>query len=262
MKFAIVQITSVLDPEVNLNKINSLISDATAKGAKAIFLPEVFYSMNDGTGPSPYLVEEGNEHYKKIVSLAKSHGVYLLGGSVAYKSGDKVLNRTYNIDPKGNIIGVYDKNNLFSVSLESKKQKLVLDEASVYTAGSELNITKFEEWTLGTSICFDLRFPQVFQEYFKAGCNILSVSSAFTVPTGKAHWHTLLKARAIETQSYVVASNQYGVHNEKISTYGHSLVVDPWGEIICDLGEGEKYEIFEPDLSYVQQVRNRIPLLK
>ena len=118
------------------------------------------------------------------------------------------------------------------------------------------------QFKIGLSICFDLRFPELFRNYSSQGANVLSISSAFTVPTGKAHWHTLVRARAIENQSYVVASAQWGKHNDKMSTFGHSLVVDPWGEVLVDAEEGEKIVFAEFSLDRIKSVRERLDVLR
>lgn len=262
MKIGAIQLQSVLDPEQNLKTIRKFLGEARGTGTTAVFLPEVFYSMSDGTKPSPYLVEGKNSHYEAIRSLARDSGLYLLGGSAATRVDGKVLNRAYNFDPTGEEIGLYDKINLFSCDLSKHPSNTVINEGSVYTAGTAAKLLEIGEWKLGLSICFDLRFPELFRTYSAKGANLLSVSSAFTVPTGRAHWHTLVRARAIENQCYVVASAQWGKHNDRISTFGHSLIVDPWGEILADAGEGEGIIYAELDLSRVEQVRNRLNVLR
>jgi len=260
MKIAIIQLTSVLDPKTNLNKIHSLIHDAKKSDPKleAIFLPEVFYSMSDGNGATPYLVEGENEHYQNIQNIAIKHNVFVLGGSAATLVDGKVFNRSYNFSPKGVELGLYDKIHLFSVNLTEGNQQTNLNEGRVYSSGKSLKTINFGDFNLGLSICFDLRFPELFRRYHKLGVNILSISSAFTVPTGKAHWEILLRARAIENQSYIVASAQYGKHNEKISTYGHSMIIDPWGKVIAECDDGENLKIAEIDLKLVNEVRARM----
>lgn len=262
MKIGAIQLQSVLDPKTNIVTIRKFLIEAKDNGAEAVFLPEVFYSMSDGTKPTPYLVEGKNEHYEVIRSLAKDSGLFILGGSAATLFDGKVMNRSYNFDPQGNEITTYDKMNLFRVDLSKHPSQTVVDEAKVYTAGNTPKMIPVKEFTLGLSICFDLRFPEVFRAYSSQGANILSISSAFTVPTGKAHWHTLVRARAIENQSYVVASAQWGKHNEKMSTFGHSLIVDPWGEILSDAGEGEKIIFAELSMEKIEAVRARMSVLR
>lgn len=258
MKIAAIQMRSVLDFEENLEKIRRFLKEAKENGATAAFLPEVFYSLGDGTKASPHLVDGNDDHYENIKNLARNAGLYILGGSAASLKNGKVVNRSFNFAPDGTDLGEYDKMNLFAVDLSKHPSNTVIDEARIYARGNSPKVIEFEGFKLGLSICFDLRFPELFRSYSFAGAEILSISSAFTVPTGKAHWHTLVRARAIENQCYVVAAAQWGVHNEKISTYGHSLIVDPWGEILADAGEGEKVIYAEVDREKLESVRGRL----
>lgn len=262
MKIGVIQLTSVLDPAVNLEKIRGFLKEAKAQGAEAVFLPEVFYSISDGTKPTPYLVEGHNEHYLAIQKLAKDSGLYILGGSAATLVNGKIMNRSYNFGPDGAELVLYDKMNLFAVDLSKHPSNTVIDEARIYTAGNSPKILPLKEFNIGLSICFDLRFPELFRSYSSQGANVLSISSAFTVPTGKAHWHTLVRARAIENQSYVIASAQWGQHNDKISTFGHSLIVDPWGEVLADAGDGEKIIFAELSKEKIEGIRARLNVLR
>lgn len=251
MRIAVLQLTSVLDYKVNLATIRRLLKEAKEQGAEAAFLPEVFYSMSDGLTPTPYLVEEGNEHYNEIKKLATDFQMALIGGSAATLKDGKVVNRAYNFDKAGRDLGHYDKINLFACDLPDKK----ISEARNYTAGSEYKMVELDSRKIGLGICFDMRFSELGLHYRMNGAEVLTYPAAFTVPTGKAHWHTLLRARAIENQCFVVAAAQWGHHNEKMQTYGHSLVVDPWGDIILDLGEGEKVGVVNLDFSKVDLIR-------
>jgi predicted amidohydrolase len=262
MKIGVVQLRSVLDPAENIATIRRFLGDARAAGAKAVFLPEAFYSLSDGTQPTPYLVDGHDGHYEAIRGLARDSGLYILGGSAATAVAGKVMNRSYNFSPAGEDLGIYDKMNLFAVDLSRHPSNTVIDEARVYTAGGAPKMIDVEGFTVGLSICFDLRFPEVFRTYSYNGATVLSISSAFTVPTGRAHWHTLIRARAIENQCYVVASAQWGQHNEKISTFGHSLVVDPWGEVLVDAEEGEKIVFAELSREKLEAVRGRLNVLR
>jgi predicted amidohydrolase len=262
MKVGVIQLQSVLDPQVNLKTIRKFLTEAKDEKAIAVFLPEVFYSMSDGTRPTPYLIDGHNEHYEAIRSLAKDSGLYILGGSAATSLDGKVVNRAFNFDPFGVEIATYDKMNLFACDLSKHSSNQIIDEATVYTKGVKPQMLEVEGYSIGLSICFDLRFPEFFRAYSSQGANVLSISSAFTVPTGKAHWHTLVRARAIENQSYVVASAQWGQHNEKLSTYGHSLVVDPWGEVLADAGEGEKIVFADFSFDRIKSVRERLNVLR
>lgn len=258
MKVGIIQLTSVLDPEKNIRKIKNYLIQAKKQSLKAVFLPESFYSMDDGKKATPFLVKTGNTHYRNIQNLAKESGLYLIGGSAATEVKGIILNRTYSFDPIGRKLPHYDKINLFSINAASSKNKNLINEKNIYTPGIRPQMIKLENWKIGLSICFDLRFPELYRHYSKKGANILSVSSAFTVPTGKAHWQSLLRARAIENQSFVLAAAQWGTHNKKISTFGHSLIIDPWGKILADAGEGEKLMTAVLDFHLLKRIRARL----
>jgi predicted amidohydrolase len=258
MKVGIVQLTSVLDFETNLKKIRSFLQEAKDRQVEAVFLPECFYSMSDGTGPTPYLVNGENEHYVNIQKLASDYSLYILAGTAAAIGGGNVVNRTYNFSPEGKDLGCYDKINLFSCNIQKDGKSKVIDEGKVYTPGEDYKIIDALGIKIGLGVCFDLRFPEMALSYREKGAQILTYSSAFTIPTGKAHWHTLVKARAIENQCYVIAPAQWGENNDKIQTYGHSLIVDPWGEVLADAKEGEKLIVADLNFDKIEEVRNSV----
>nr|VFJ95706.1 MAG: Predicted amidohydrolase [Candidatus Kentron sp. LFY] len=257
MKIGIIQICSVLDYEQNLDKIRALLHEAKLRQLTRVFLPECFYSMPDGTTPGPYLIDADNqddEHYRNIRRLATDYAISILGGSASTKKGAAIVNRSYNFDKYGNDLGHYDKMHLFSCELGSK----IIDESNLYTPGTTPAMIRDQGLKIGLSICFDLRYPCLYQDYAKNGADILSIPAAFTIPTGRAHWHTLIRARAIENQCFVVAPAQWGQNNDKIETFGHSLIVDPWGEILADAEEGEKLMSADIDLGKIASVRKAI----
>lgn len=254
VEIALYQLCSSLDYKENLEMIERAAQKVSQKKVKYLFLPECFYSMSNGLKPTPYLVEQGNEHFKHISDIAKKNEIYLLAGSVAYKKDNQVINRALNFAPDGSLIDFYDKIHLFSCDLNNK----AINESDIYTPGSTPKIIEVDKLKIGLGICFDVRFPEMGRDYSANGANLLTYSSAFTVPTGKAHWHTLLKARAIENQAFVVAAAQWGEHNERIRTYGHSLVVDPWGEVLLDAKEGEGLHFTTLNLSRVNEVRKSV----
>lgn len=258
-KIAVIQMTSVLDYRENLEKLNLFLKEAKAQKAEAAFLPECFYSMSNGVEPSPFQVHKDNEHYENIRTLAKTHEIYLLGGTAAtsYKKGS--INRTYNFSPTGEDLGHYDKIHLFSCDIKnSKGEHKKIDEGDIYIPGKEPKLLKAMDLNIGLGVCFDLRFAEMAAEYKKNKADLLTFSSAFTVPTGKAHWEVLLRARAIENQCFVVASAQWGRNNEIISTYGHSMVIDPWGKVIANAEEGEKVICATIDLSEIEKVEKSV----
>ena len=264
MKIAAIQICSVLDYRENLQKIQHFIDlakiDFENRGEKleAVFLPEVFYSISDGTCPTPYLVKTGNEHYKNIQRLAQENDIYIIGGTAATEENGKIFNRTYNFSSNGTALIHYDKIHLFKLDLSKHSKKTILDETAIYTAGNNPVLLDLDPWKIGLGVCFDVRFPELFRYYFSQGANVLTAASAFTIPTGKAHWETLLRARAIENQSYMVAAGQWGTHNNRISTYGHSMIIDPWGEVLACAEDGEGYITAELKLSELEKFRARL----
>ena len=260
LKIAVIQISSGLDYKANLLKIKTHLKNIKEEKIDLVFLPECFYSLSDGKAPSPYLVEEENEHFKNIQSLATEFGVYLVGGSVAYKDGENILNRSYNFNPRGEVIGIYDKINLFACDILKDGKRKKVNEGDIYTSGNTPKIIEVKGFKIGLAICFDLRFPNLLLNYYREKVDLLTFSSAFTVPTGKAHWHTLLRARAIEGQCYVVASAQCGQNHEKVRTFGHSLIVDPWGEVLGDAKDEEGVIVSTISKEKIEETRSRIQL--
>ncbi len=263
MRIGVLQICSELNPEDNLIKIRKYLQEAKDKGVFAVFFPETFYSMGDGVTRTPYLVQKNNEHFIKIKNLAVDYGMYILGGSATTLDMGLTYNRAYNFTPAGELLGTYDKVHLFSCDLESAPGvKKVQNEHFIYASGNTPKMIQAGPLKIGLSICFDLRFPEMYRHYALNGANLLTVSSAFTVPSGRAHWHTLIRARAIENQCFVVAANQWGAHNDNLQSYGHSLVVDPWGDILCDATEGEKLLVVDLNLDKINSVRKAIKVFE
>ncbi|MCB9092598.1 MAG: carbon-nitrogen hydrolase family protein [Halobacteriovoraceae bacterium] len=254
MKIAVLQMTSGLDPKENLKKIHNLCADLKDKGVECLFLPECFASMSNGHQPSPYPMSYDSESYGQLLELAKTYQVNVIGGTSPFLENGKVYNRALNINKKGELINYYNKIHMFACNIGELKIK----ESNLFAVGDKPQTLEIGEWKIGLSVCFDVRFPELYWHYREQGCNLITISAAFTVPTGKAHWHTLVRARAIETQSYVVASCQWGANHPSISTFGHSMVVSPWGEVLVDLGEGEKLGYCELDLNLVSEVRRKV----
>jgi predicted amidohydrolase len=257
IKIGVYQLTGSLDFQVNLDKIRIAAQKCNDSNADYLFLPECFYSMGNTKEITPYVVELDGEHYNNIKNIAKDFNINILAGSAATKVSGEIVNRAYNFSSEGEDLGFYDKRNLFACDLGKGKS---VCEADLYKSGNDAKLIELDSFKIGLGICFDVRFSKTNSEYREMGANVLTYSSAFTVPTGKAHWHTLLRARAIESQCFVIAPAQWGKHNDTVETYGHSLVVDPWGEVILDLENGEKLGFCELDFSLVDKVRGRIPL--
>lgn len=266
-KIALLQMNSHYEASKNLEAVETAAKKSIEEGAEALFLPECFYSMSDGLAATEYLVEgdlqkrKEDEHYQAIQRISQL-GIALIGGSAATRDRDNVVNRTYNFSKDGEDLGHYDKINLFSCDIQKENQRKAIDESDIYTPGTEPQLIEWEGIKIGLGICFDLRYPEMARSYVEQGAKILTFSSAFTVPTGRAHWHTLVRARAIENQCFVVACAQVGKHNERIITYGHSLVVDPWGEIILDAKDEEGLFFVELNLERIDEVRKSVKVFK
>jgi predicted amidohydrolase len=204
--------------------------------------------------------EDEDEVLAACREAAKQHGIWLHIGSLAVLvDGAKVANRGFVIDREGNIRARYDKIHLFDVDLPTGES---WRESNVYSAGAGVVLVNGTPiGKLGLTICYDLRFPGLFARLAEADADVISVPAAFTVPTGRAHWHVLLRARAIEAGLFVVAAAQVGRHEDGRQTFGHSLVIDPWGEVLLDMGEDKGVGFADVDLARISDVRSRIPAL-
>ncbi len=228
-----------------------------------IFTPEMsgLLDRNRARSATQIQPEAQDIVLEAVQGAAKESGIWVALGSLAIKHDDetgKRANRSYVIDDTGQIRARYDKIHLFDVDLPNGES---WRESSAYEPGARAVVQASPIGTLGLSICYDMRFPQLYQSLSGAGAQILAIPAAFTVPTGKAHWHILLRSRAIENGCWVVASAQTGVHEDGRSTYGHSLVISPWGDIILDMEVDAGIGYADIDLSLVADVRARIPVL-
>lgn len=251
------------DVERNLEAAGRLIREAARGGAHYVQTPEVTTLMElDRTklflGTKP---EDGNPALAQFRALARELGIWLHVGSMGILVAvDKLANRGFLIAPEGSIAARYDKIHLFDVDLPGGER---YRESNNIAPGRQAVLADLPWGTLGLTICYDLRFPHLYRALAKAGARFIAIPSAFTVPTGKAHWHALMRARAIETQCYVLAAAQAGRHENGRLTYGHSLVVDPWGEIVAEAGESETGVVFaDVDAAVVLEARARLPSLE
>ncbi|AMO72167.1 carbon-nitrogen hydrolase family protein [Sphingorhabdus sp. M41] len=262
MKIALAQMCSGIDPEENARQFRSLAVEAASGGAAMIFTPEMtgLLDRNRLRAAEMIRTEEDDVLLSTARSQARKSRIWVHLGSLAIKasgdSGEKWLNRSYLINPDGEITARYDKIHLFDVDLSTDE---TLRESSAYVGGHNAVVASIPDATLGLSICYDVRFPGLYEALTNAGADILAVPAAFTVPTGKAHWEILLRARAIEAGAFVVAAGQCGQHEDGRSTYGHSMVIDPWGEILLDMGEEAGLDFCDLDLGKVAEVRSRVP---
>jgi len=259
---ACVQLRSGDDMAENVRAASALIREAKAQGADFIATPEntALMAADGGAKLEKSFPEEADPALPSLRALAEELGVWLLIGSLAIKVSDtKTANRSFLIDPKGQVAARYDKIHLFDVDLPSGERY----RESATVAGGDRAVTADLPWgKLGLSVCYDLRIPLLYRTLAQAGAFMLSVPSAFTETTGKAHWHVLLRARAIENGAFVIAPAQGGSHPGGRQTYGHSLIVAPWGEVLAEAGTDPCVIVADIDPALAQEARARIPSLR
>lgn len=263
MRIALFQARTGIDPAVNARKLVAAVEEAASAGAGMLFTPEMSGLLDrDRDRAALHLRREEEDPVLAAVrEAAASAGIWVHLGSLALlaESGDKLLNRGFVIDGEGAIRACYDKIHLFDVDLATGES---WRESAAYARGDRAVLVDSPVGRLGLSICYDLRFAALYGALSDRGATVLSVPAAFTVPTGEAHWHVLLRARAIEAGAFVVAAAQSGRHEDGRETYGHSLVVDPWGRVLLDMGEGEGVGFAELDPGQIDEVRDRLPALR
>ncbi|MBS0478244.1 MAG: carbon-nitrogen hydrolase family protein [Proteobacteria bacterium] len=262
MKIALLQMNGGIDPAANAATIVDAVADAGAGGAAMLFTPEVsgLVDRDRARAAANIHAEERDPVLAAVRLAAAEHGLWVHLGSLLIRREDgKLANRGFVIDGTGAIRARYDKLHLFDVDLPTGES---WRESASYAAGEGAVVIGTPAGALGISICYDLRFPDLYRALTDAGATILAVPAAFTRPTGAAHWHVLLRARAIEGAAFVVAAAQTGVHADGRATYGHSLVIDPWGEVLLDMGDAAGLGFAEIDAARQDDVRARIPVLR
>jgi predicted amidohydrolase len=261
-RIALFQSNSGIDPEANARALVDAVAEAAAGGAEMLFTPEMSGLLDRDVQRAGKNLrsEEEDQVLATCRDAAKRNRIWLHLGSLAVLvERDKMANRGFVIDREGQIRARYDKIHLFDVDLPTGES---WRESAVYSHGQDaVLVSGTPVGKLGLTICYDLRFPGLFARIAEADADIISVPAAFTVPTGRAHWHVLLRARAIEAGLFVVAAAQVGRHEDGRQTFGHSLVVDPWGDILLDMGEERGVGFADIDLSRISDVRSRIPAL-
>ncbi len=259
---ACVQINATPVIEENLETVRRLAREAKAEGASMVFLPENVAMMDWGRDNlmSKAAPEESHPALAALRDLARELGVWIHGGTlhVLTADGRKIANRTLVIDPTGAVRGRYDKIHMFDVDLGNGER---YRESATFEPGHDAVVVPLPWGRLGLSVCYDIRFPYLYRALAKAGAEILTIPAAFTKVTGEAHWHVLQRARAIETGCWVVSPAQTGTHANDRKTYGHSLIIDPWGTVVADAGEGEGIITAEIDLTRVAETRGKVPSL-
>jgi predicted amidohydrolase len=261
-RVALLQMQTGNDLAANLESVKSMAREAAGNGAHFVMTPE-YTLMMDGSGRvmrERALDADGQPVLAELQALARELGVWLLVGSLTLKTeGDRIANRSYLLASDGRVVSSYDKIHMFDAKLPDGK---VIRESSAYCPG-ERAVTADTPWgKLGMTVCYDLRFPQLYRTLAKAGAIYLTVPSSFQRATGKSHWHPLLQARAIENACFVFAPAMCGEHPGNRTTYGHSLIVDPWGEVLADGGEAPGVVCADIDPQRVPKVRGMLPCLE
>ena len=264
MKVAALQLCASDDPAANLAHTLSMVQQASEAGAQFIATPEVTNCVSSSRRRQNEVLalQENDQTLAAMCTAAARFGVWISVGSLALKlpDDDRFTNRSFMIDPSGQIVAQYDKIHMFDVTLSETEQ---YRESDGYRAGDHAVIADTAFGKIGMTICYDIRFPHLYRGLAKSGASILLIPAAFAQPTGRAHWEVLLRARAIETGCYVIAAAQTGEHQTSQrrprKTYGHSMIVSPWGEIMADAGEDQGIIYADLDLSLVESTRARVP---
>jgi predicted amidohydrolase len=262
MRAAILQMTSGIDPLANAATLADGVAKASAGGAAMLFTPEMsgLLDRQRERAAANIVLESEDRVLAAVREAAAKHGVWVHLGSLALKGEEdgRFVNRGFVIDGSGEIRARYDKLHLFDVDLPTGER---WRESDAYAPGASAAVVGTPLGKLGLAICYDLRFPDLFRALTDAGATLLAVPAAFTRPTGQAHWHVLLRARAIEAGVHVIAAAQTGEHEDGRATYGHSVAIDPWGEVLLDMGEGAGLGFAEIDPARVADVRSRVPAI-
>ncbi|MBA4354820.1 MAG: nitrilase [Novosphingobium sp.] len=261
VKVALFQMTSGIDPQANAAAIVEAAGKAAREGAAMLFTPEMcgLLDRNRARATPNIVAEADNPVLAAARGAAREHGIWIDLGSLAVLREDgKWANRGFVIDADGEIAARYDKIHMFDVDLATGE---TWRESAAYTPGEQVVTVDTPLGRLGLAICYDVRFPALFEELGQRRCDAVRIPAAFTVPTGKAHWHLMQRARAVEASAWVIATAQAGHHDDGRETYGHSLVIDPWGDVTLDMGDmpGLGFAVVDP--ARTAEVRGQLPSL-
>lgn len=259
---AVLQMTSGIDPDANAAELVRAAQRAAADGAAMLFTPEMSGLLDrDRKRAAENIRPENDDRVLAAVREAAAQaGLWVALGSLAIEREDGLwANRSFLIDAGGEIVARYDKIHMFDVTLASGES---WRESAAYAPGEKVVTAETPVGRLGLTVCYDIRFPGLFEELGRRACDVIAIPAAFTVPTGRAHWHLLQRARAVEASAFVVAAAQVGDHADARRTYGHSLVVDPWGDVLLDMGgDAPGLGLVEVDLARIGEIREQLPSL-
>jgi predicted amidohydrolase len=257
---ACIQNTATRDIQANVDWVCARIDEAADAGAEFIALPETVGLIEPVNAqiPASTYSEADDIGLAAFRACARRHAVTILLGSQLIREGDVIFNRSFLLDSSGEIVARYDKLHMFDIELSNGES---YRESDAIAPGDKAVLVDTSLGKLGLTICYDLRFAALYRALAKAGAEIITIPAAFTQTTGKAHWHTLVRARAIETGCFIIAPNQCGQHVDRRESWGHSLIIDPWGEILADGGPEPGVIYADIDLTRVKKARDRIPAL-
>lgn len=259
MKIGLIQMDVVDNKNMNLKKARNMILDAHMQGAEIIMLPEMFNTPYQNDKFLEYAEDETGITLEFLRKIAGDLKILLIGGSIPEKDGDKIYNTSYIIDEEGNVIGKHRKVHLFDIDV---KGKISFKESDTLSSGNESTVVDTKYGKIGVAICYDIRFPELFRKMVLDGARYLFIPAAFNTVTGPAHWEILTRARALDNQVYLSINSPARSKELIYKAYGHSLIVNPWGEIIDELEEKEDILVVEIDPEMVDNIRNEIPVLK
>jgi deaminated glutathione amidase len=260
LRVGLCQINSQADKERNISRAEELIDQAASRGARLITLPEYVDYLGPSEGKQAIAETIPGPTTERFAAKARLHDAYILGGSIVELSDveGKFHNTSTLFDPSGEMVAVYRKIHLFDIDITGN---VSANESAKILPGQDVVTAEVDGHTVGLTICYDLRFPELYRMLALDGAEIMFVPAAFTEFTGKDHWHTLLKARAVENQCFVVAPAQFGPHEPNSKCYGHSLAVDPWGTFLVDAPNKEGVVVADLDFDYLKKIRTEVPSL-
>ena len=262
LSVALLQMRSGTSASANVETVRQAVATAAGSGVRLLVTPEMTTVLDRRPG---YLLagasaQEDDPSVRAYCDMARQYQLDLLIGSMAVKvAPDRLANRSLLISREGVVAAQYDKIHLFDADLGEGQR---YEESARFHAGQQAVVAHGTDYVVGMTVCYDMRFPALYRDLALAGAQLITVPSSFTVPTGQAHWHVLLRARAIETGCFILAPAQHGVHEDGRETYGHSVVINPWGEVVAERAVGEGLLMATLDLNQITQARKRVPSLK
>ena len=258
LKIGLIQMKVENDKKENLIKASQLVTKIAVERPDIVILPEMFSCPYVSSNFPLYAEEEGDYTFNFLSNLAKTNNIYLVGGSVPEKGKNKIYNTSYVFDRQGEMIGKHRKVHLFDIDIKNKQK---FKESDTLSSGDKITVFDTEFGKIGLCICYDFRFPEFSRLMVDKGAKAIIVPASFNLTTGPAHWHVMFRSRAIDNQVYAIGCSPARDYNSPYISYGHSLIVSPFGEILCELDESENLITYKIDFDYVNQVREELPLL-